>query len=189
MNWRSNRRREWKIGKQYSRRLKGKILISAEQENLSQKLFCATSRNTRRNKVNFKWHVNVMRSHVKMVLFIHPTHSKWEKKSEERCKKMGKTRRWLSINVNFMRIYYVSIYVSISDLCHPAISSGLQIGEWRVFLLSGWKIIGHWHSLHLIGDGEIVEVTNNFTFVLKPSVLERWFAKYVRVLPNFASWF
>ena len=88
-----------------------KILIWKEQENLSQKLFLRKEKKTR-NKVNFKWHVNVMRSHVKWCFSSTRQKRNEREKKVQEMKENGKILRWLSINVNFMRIYYVSIYVS-----------------------------------------------------------------------------
>lgn len=64
------------------------------------------SQSSAQKKVNFKWHVNVMRSHVKWYFLFTDTQH-W---TEKQMKENGKTLRWLSINVNFMWIYYVFIY-------------------------------------------------------------------------------
>lgn len=65
-----------------------KILIWKEQENLSQKLFLRKEKKTR-NKVNFKWHVNVMRSHVKWCFS-----STRQKRNERRKKSTRDERKW-----------------------------------------------------------------------------------------------
>lgn len=109
MNWRNNRRSGWKIGKQSSQRRLWDINLCNWAASLLQKSFFATT--TRRKKVNLKWHVNVMRSHVK-----------WNFLSTDVAKKMRRMLGWLSINVNFMWIYYVSIYV----FCRSSTSGNLK---------------------------------------------------------------
>lgn len=103
-----------------------KILIFSNwgaQENLLRKL-CE-------KKVNFKWHVNVMRSHVKWYFLSTDTASNKRKEMKEN----GKTLRWLSINVNFMWIYYVSIYFPAVPRCHFAIFLNRKIKIFNIFFL------------------------------------------------------
>lgn len=79
MNWRNNRRSGWKIGKQSSRRLEDINLCNWAESLFAKKLFFSRRRG---KKVNLKWHVNVMRSHVKWCFLSTDTalrKRKWEK--------------------------------------------------------------------------------------------------------------